>query len=401
MNTSYKIVLLGAFVLFVAVIGYYVIFTDDQETQDPDGVIAQAPADAKKSVDKPASKPPRTGQQPPIRTILPRNTDTTVTDTGAQVTITTQDDDDPAIVFPPPGGGTTTTTGDTTTGAGTGGTTTTADTGTGDRPGPPGTDPGVTGVTGDTTTTTTEGGTSTADTGSGDGTTTTADTGAGSDTGTTTADNGSDTTTTTTVPRTHTIAAGELLSTIAVKYYGKAAAWIDIAEANPNIDPDRIKVGQVINLPDLNNDIAAQPEDEPAPAPNGVRTHTVKPGELLSTIAVKYYGKESAWVDISQANPSVDPNRMKVGQVLVLPELNDGDGDGDEPDEVRPPVPNGEGSYTVQAGDNLSKIAERFYGDTEAWDLIYARNRDKIGERPDNLKVGMVLIIPQAYSGAE
>lgn len=53
-------------------------------------------------------------------------------------------------------------------------------------------------------------------------------------------------------------------------------------------------------------------------------------------------------------------------------------------------------TYTVQAGDFLSAIAQKFYGDgSEAsWRKIYAANRDTIGPDPTQLKVGMVLVIP-------
>ncbi|MBE9008651.1 LysM peptidoglycan-binding domain-containing protein [Pseudanabaenaceae cyanobacterium LEGE 13415] len=53
-------------------------------------------------------------------------------------------------------------------------------------------------------------------------------------------------------------------------------------------------------------------------------------------------------------------------------------------------------TYTVQPGDFLSAIAEKFYGDgSEAsWRRIYDANRDTIGGDPTQLKVGMVLVIP-------
>ena len=47
-------------------------------------------------------------------------------------------------------------------------------------------------------------------------------------------------------PRTHTVAAGETAAGIARKYGLKLSA---LKAANPNIDPDRIRVGQVLNIP--------------------------------------------------------------------------------------------------------------------------------------------------------
>lgn len=55
-----------------------------------------------------------------------------------------------------------------------------------------------------------------------------------------------------------------------------------------------------------------------------------------------------------------------------------------------------EQTYTVQQGDFLSAIAQKFYGDgSEAsWRKIYNANRDTIGPDPTKLEVGMVLVIP-------
>jgi len=52
--------------------------------------------------------------------------------------------------------------------------------------------------------------------------------------------------------------------------------------------------------------------------------------------------------------------------------------------------------YTVQAGDFLSAIAQRFYGDGSepSWQRIYDANRGIIGADPTALQAGMVLFIP-------
>lgn len=53
-------------------------------------------------------------------------------------------------------------------------------------------------------------------------------------------------------------------------------------------------------------------------------------------------------------------------------------------------------TYTVKAGDTLQKIARRFLGSASKWRDIYEANRKKIGPNPDDLKVGLVLTIPNA-----
>ena len=52
-------------------------------------------------------------------------------------------------------------------------------------------------------------------------------------------------------------------------------------------------------------------------------------------------------------------------------------------------------TYTVVAGDSLSKIAKRFYGDANQWRRIFEANRDQI-ENPDLIHPGQVFRIPRA-----
>jgi len=56
------------------------------------------------------------------------------------------------------------------------------------------------------------------------------------------------------------------------------------------------------------------------------------------------------------------------------------------------PAPTGE-TYTVRAGDTLSSIAERFYGDAREWRLIFEANRDRLTS-PDTLEAGTTIRIP-------
>ena len=60
-------------------------------------------------------------------------------------------------------------------------------------------------------------------------------------------------------------------------------------------------------------------------------------------------------------------------------------------------------TITVQPGDFLSAIAQRFYGDgSEAgWRKIYDANRDVIGSDPAKIEPGMVLTIPGVDSAPQ
>jgi nucleoid-associated protein YgaU len=50
-------------------------------------------------------------------------------------------------------------------------------------------------------------------------------------------------------------------------------------------------------------------------------------------------------------------------------------------------------NYTVVAGDSLSKIAQREYGDASKWRAIFEANRDKIKDA-DRIYPGQVLTLP-------
>ncbi len=49
--------------------------------------------------------------------------------------------------------------------------------------------------------------------------------------------------------------------------------------------------------------------------------------------------------------------------------------------------------YVVVSGDSLSKIAQREYGDANAWNQIYEANRDLLKD-PDKIFPGQKLKIP-------
>jgi LysM repeat protein len=98
------------------------------------------------------------------------------------------------------------------------------------------------------------------------------------------------------------------------------------------------------------------------------RTHTVRRGETLTAIARRYNTTTDA---ILVRNAIIDPNRIFVGQVLAIPSV------------VTPPR-----SYTVQAGDTLTYIAQRFNTTVEA--LRQANNL--VAGVP--VRVGQTLTLP-------
>jgi nucleoid-associated protein YgaU len=53
----------------------------------------------------------------------------------------------------------------------------------------------------------------------------------------------------------------------------------------------------------------------------------------------------------------------------------------------------GSKTYTVKAGDTLSKIAKEIYGNANEYHKIFEANQDKL-QSPDKIQVGQELVIP-------
>ena len=52
-------------------------------------------------------------------------------------------------------------------------------------------------------------------------------------------------------------------------------------------------------------------------------------------------------------------------------------------------------THVVEAGDTLSALALKYYGDAARWPEIYKANREVIGDDPSKIYVGQKLTIPK------
>jgi nucleoid-associated protein YgaU len=128
--------------------------------------------------------------------------------------------------------------------------------------------------------------------------------------------------------------------------------------------------------------------------------YAIKEGETFSSIAEdlsRRHNTRITWVQIAQANPTVDPDRIRPGQMIRLPVP------GSAPTTTAPVASSastttaeGRPIYTVKSGDTLSAIARHYYNDESKWYLIYEANRQTIGANPNRVREGMKLTIPAA-----
>ena len=61
---------------------------------------------------------------------------------------------------------------------------------------------------------------------------------------------------------------------------------------------------------------------------------------------------------------------------------------------VRTDMKSGAACYTVQSGDSLSTISQRFYGTQSAYPKIYYSNLQTIGPNANIIRTGQKLYIP-------
>jgi LysM repeat protein len=97
----------------------------------------------------------------------------------------------------------------------------------------------------------------------------------------------------------HRVERGDTWSGIAVRYRVSARA---LGEANPDVDPDLIRIGQTLLIPT-------------AAATTRARSHRVGPGDTLSSIA-RRYGVPAG--EIRRLN-DMRNEVVRLGQTLVIP----------------------------------------------------------------------------------
>lgn len=158
--------------------------------------------------------------------------------------------------------------------------------------------------------------------------------------------------------RTHTVVAGETLSALALRFYGDAelsrliatASGITGSDVGDTAEPDLVRVGQQLIIPDFTR-------------------YEVLAGDTLSTLALRFYGDAELSRLIATAGGIPEPHVVHVGQQLIIPDL------------VR---------YKVLAGDTMTELAIRFYGDASFSPLI--ATVEGIAD-PEAIDAGDVLVI--------
>lgn len=161
----------------------------------------------------------------------------------------------------------------------------------------------------------------------------------------------------------YTIVIGDTFYSIAQDYNISVQSLIN---ANPEIKPDKLQIGQQICIP------AEVPDESACPG----TLYAVQPGDTLVEIAKNFGYTLDALISVNQG---IDPNNISVGKQICLP-----------PSPGGGPFPCFGGSiYRIKAGDTFYSIASRF--DVPLNELIEANQHTD----PDNLTVGEPICIPR------
>ena len=94
------------------------------------------------------------------------------------------------------------------------------------------------------------------------------------------------------------------------------------------------------------------------------KSHTVKDGESLWSIAVLYYKSGYNWVDLANTNNLSDPNYITTGQTLVIPDVKPIIVESGQISASTAPK---HSQVTVSQGDSLWNIAVREYDSGYRW----------------------------------
>lgn len=89
--------------------------------------------------------------------------------------------------------------------------------------------------------------------------------------------------------------------------------------------------------------------------------------------------KNAVWNRIKAINPAYDDITANISIDTSLPQAQ--------------PSAAARQTYTVKAGDTLSKIAKEFYGNPSDYMRIFDANKDRLAD-PNKIDIGQELVIP-------
>ncbi|MEM6854012.1 MAG: LysM peptidoglycan-binding domain-containing protein [Planctomycetota bacterium] len=202
---------------------------------------------------------------------------------------------------------------------------------------------------------------------------------------------------------------GDTLSELAAEHLGSSRRWQELIDANRDrlTSAAELRSGMKLRIPsaqhaEVEPTLATAVEATPTPQTtrtNVPTTYVVQPGDNLTRIAERLLGDGERWDDLLAANADqLDrPENLQAGMELKLPLGASAIPAPPKPAPAATTTLDVSASptktYTVRAGDNLTRIAERELGNGDRWRDLFEANADQL-DSPDALFAGQTLRLP-------
>jgi hypothetical protein len=92
---------------------------------------------------------------------------------------------------------------------------------------------------------------------------------------------------------------------LAQRYFREPRLHFVLSSINDIPDATKLKTGTVLWIPNLGS----------------TRAHEVVAGDQLGKLAQRYYGTSTKWSVVAEANGVKDPQNLRIGQLLWIPDL--------------------------------------------------------------------------------
>ena len=124
------------------------------------------------------------------------------------------------------------------------------------------------------------------------------------------------------IPASYKVIKGDTLSQISQKYIGSIKYLPLIMEKNPELRVDQLYAGIEIKLP-TRTEVETYKKLNLAQSriiPKGASAYIIEAGDTMNKISIKKFGDRSKVKEILEMNPNVDPRKLLIGSLLILPQ---------------------------------------------------------------------------------
>jgi len=198
------------------------------------------------------------------------------------------------------------------------------------------------------------------------------------------------------VAQSYTIQPGDNLKRISQQFYGRNDYDDEIAYLNNITDPNFIKAGDVIYLPNDYRELEFCGQDGKW-VDNDILYYTFGKGDTLWALASRFYGDGMYWKPLASYNGITNPKKVRDGKVIMIPPfaylnmdaLNwtfEGEDNTNNNEYIIP-----ERSHTFVEGDTLWALARDYYGSGNYWEALAIYNNIS---NPKKISNGTVVYLP-------